>query len=111
MSFSDIELLRHIHEELVFIDAAIGNKSKVEVIGDPILSRAIVRSLEIIGEPAKKVSQEFKSRYSTIEWKKISGTRDRLIHEYFGVDYDIVWDILENKLPGLRLNVSEILSL
>jgi len=84
--------------------------AKDEIINNPVLSRAIIRSLEIIGEAAKKTDAEFKAIYTHIEWKKIAGTRDKLIHEYFGVDYDIVWDIIENKLPALKEYVDEILS-
>ncbi len=66
-----------------------------------MLCRAVVRSIEIIGEASKKIDDEFKSTHNHIEWKKIAGTRDKLIHDYFGIDYDIVWDIIENKIPDL----------
>ncbi len=66
-----------------------------------MLCRAVVRSIEIIGEAFKKIDDEFKSTHNHIEWKKIAGTRDKLIHDYFGIDYDIVWDIIENKIPDL----------
>src|SRR5205085_2522381 len=110
MSFSDIELLKHIDDELTFISTAIVGKQKDEVIYDPVLSRALVRSLEIIGEAAKKISSAYKSNHTMIDWKKIAGTRDKLIHHYFGIDYDIVWDIIENKLPDLKLFISEELN-
>ncbi|WP_317617915.1 DUF86 domain-containing protein [Pedobacter cryoconitis] len=64
-------------------------KNKESVINDPILSRAIVRSLEIIGEASAKVDPEFKTLYPDIEWRKINATRNHLIHVYFGIDYDI----------------------
>lgn len=69
----------------------------------------MVRSLEIIGEASKKVDDEFKLLHPYIEWRKMAGTRDRLIHNYFGVDYDIVWDLIKNKLPELREALTEIL--
>jgi len=108
--FSNIEILRHIKDETDFVLHHTQNKTQGEVLNDPVLCRAIVRSLEIIGEAAKKIDEEFKAEYSNIEWRKIAGTRDRLIHDYFGIDYDIVWDIIENKLPELQFAVYKILN-
>jgi uncharacterized protein with HEPN domain len=68
-----------------------------------------VRSLEIIGEASRKIDTAFKEKHPQIEWRKMAGTRDRLIHDYFGVDNDIVWDIIETKLPQLQKDVSAIL--
>jgi uncharacterized protein with HEPN domain len=66
-----------------------------------VLCRAVVRSIEIIGEASKKIDEEFKATHTHIEWKKMAGARDKLIHDYFGIDYDIVWDIIQNKIPDL----------
>jgi uncharacterized protein with HEPN domain len=68
----------------------------------------VVRNLEIIGEAAKNIPTEIKIKYKNIEWKKIMGLRDILIHEYFGVDLVILWDIIQNKLPSLKKAVSLI---
>jgi uncharacterized protein with HEPN domain len=106
---SDAELLQHIKEESIFILNNTANKQLQDVLQDGILNRAIIRSLEIIGEASKKLSIQFKLNHTKIEWKKMAATRDKLIHDYFGIDYEIVWDIIENKLPNLYKEVSVIL--
>ena len=63
---------------------------------------AVVRNLEIIGEAAKMIPESIRVEYPNIEWKKIAGLRDILAHHYFEVDLDIVWDIVQNKLPELE---------
>jgi len=70
---------------------------------------AVLRNLEIIGEASKRVPSEIKEKYPAVEWRKIAGLRDIVAHEYFGVDLEIVWDVVQNRLPGLRSLVSQIL--
>ncbi len=105
MSISAIEYLRHIREEAQFLEEAVKDKTKEQFLDAPILKRACVRAIEIIGEAAKKVPDDFKSKYSAIEWKKMAGMRDRLIHDYFGVDYHIVFDVARNKAPQLATDM------
>jgi len=66
-------------------------------LDDETLKRAFVRSIEIIGEAVKKIPSDFKQKYSHIEWRTMAGMRDKLIHDYFGIDYEIVWDVVTNK--------------
>jgi len=73
------------------------------------LSRAVVRGLEIIGEASNKPDSDFKTEHPEIEWRKIVNTRHKLIRDYFGIDYDIVWDIVTNKLPDLLGFVERII--
>jgi uncharacterized protein with HEPN domain len=108
MLVSNVELVRHILVETAFIILHTNNKSKEDVINDDVLCRAVVRSLEIIGEASKKLDEEFKSTNNHIEWKKLAGTRDKLIHDYFGIDYDIVWDIMETKIQNLDYFLRQI---
>ncbi len=74
------------------------------------LKRAVVRSLEIIGEASKKVPADFKVIWNAINWKNIAGMRDRLIHDYMGVDYLIVCDVVKNKIPELHDQILKVLN-
>jgi len=68
-----------------------------------------VRNLEIIGEAVKNIPDEVKKGNPDVEWKKIAGLRDILIHVYFGIDVEVVWDIVKNKIPKLKEKIEEIL--
>lgn len=80
-----------------------------EFLEDEMRIDAVVRNLEIIGEAAGKIPPETRSKCSHIPWKRIVGLRNILIHEYFGIDMDIVWDIIENYLPDLEVETKRIL--
>ena len=71
-------------------------------------TNAVVRSLEIIGEAAKKIPDEIKEKYGNIPWKNIAGMRDKLIHEYFGVDEEIVWKVAREEIPALKSSVQKL---
>lgn len=75
--------------------------TKDDFLRDETLKRAVVRSLEIIGEATKKIPADFKIKWDSIKWKNMAGMRDRLIHDYMGVNYSIVWDVIKNKIPEL----------
>jgi uncharacterized protein with HEPN domain len=105
MSPSTREILHHILAETQYLIGASTEVRKEEFLADETLRRAFVRSLEIMGEAAKKIPPDVRGRYPAIEWRTISAMRDRLIHDYFGVDYDIVWDVVTVKVPLLRAQV------
>ena len=104
------EFLKHIRDECSYIISVTGNDvSKSDFLKDETLKRAVVRSLEIIGEATKKIPGDFKYKYKSIEWKHMAGMRDRLIHDYLGVDHSIVWDVTQNKIPELYKEITEVL--
>lgn len=110
MSPSNYELLNHILDEINFILESTSGKDYDSAINDPVLSRAIIRSLEIIGEASNKIDPDFRASNPHVEWRKITNTRHRLIHDYFGVDYEIVWNIIVEKLPELKVDIQQLMN-
>ena len=105
---SPIEYLNHILDEIAYL---IDQQERLDwetYIRDETLKRAFVRSIEIIGEASKKIPQDIKNQYPHIEWKAITGMRDKLVHDYFGVDHELVWDVVKHKIPTLHKQISEI---
>jgi uncharacterized protein with HEPN domain len=102
--------LEHILEEITFMLEKTDGLSFQEFVKDEVLKRACSRSLEIIGEAVKNLSGDFKRRHKDVEWKKISGLRDKIIHVYFGVNWDILWDVIKNRLPTLKVKIENMLS-
>ncbi len=78
-------------------------------INDRRTQDAIIRNIEIIGEAVKNISESLKEKYVNVEWKEIAKTRDKIIHSYFGIDLDIIWDIINVDIPKLKAQVKEII--
>jgi len=102
MSFEPRDYLRHILLGADYLVAQSASVSFEEFATNDTLWRAFVRSLEIIGEAAKNVPDDFRAQHSAVEGRAIAGMRDRLIHDYFGVDYELVWDVVHKRIPELQ---------
>ena len=100
--------LEHILESIKDIDSFAKNISKQDLRTNKEKLNAIVRSIEIIGEATKNISDSFKEKHAQIPWRKITGTRDKMIHHYFGVDLDNVWEIIKEDLPKLKKQILEL---
>lgn len=101
--------LNHILDAINSIHKFTSGMDKKAFIEDEIVISAVIRMLEIIGEAVKNISKELRQKYLDIPWKKITGTRDNLIHEYFNVDLDLVWKTISINLPELKEKVNEII--
>jgi len=101
--------LNHIIKSIDLINQYSSKMSKHDFFMEQEKQDAIVRRLEIIGEATKNLSEHFRKRYSDVPWKDMAGMRDRLIHEYFGVNLKVVWKTIKERLPEVQPLIEEIL--
>ncbi|MBI4268315.1 DUF86 domain-containing protein [Candidatus Uhrbacteria bacterium] len=94
--------INHIIESIALIERYVGSATKSEYLKNTEMQDAVMRRIEIIGEATKCLVEEFKSEHSEIPWRNIAGMRDKLIHEYFGVDLELVWEVVKKDLPELK---------
>lgn len=105
----DIHSLQDIEEAASRIATYTAGMSYATFLEDPKTQDAVIRNLEIIGEATKNLSPEFRERYSTVPWQEMARLRDRLIHHYFGINLDIVWQIISSELPDVALDTAAII--
>jgi len=110
MSRDEIMYLQDIAESCEKVLRFTADLTLSELIQDEKTYDAVVRNLEIIGEAAKHISQDIRKQLQGIEWRKIARMRDMLAHAYFGIDNDILWDVVQNKVPQLRRSISAFLN-
>jgi len=102
--------LLHILDETAYIlDRSTGLTVNV-FLTDETLKRAFVRSIEIIGEAVKNLPDDYRAANPQIEWRKMAATRDRLIHGYFSIDFELIWDIVQTKIPDLDSEIRKLLA-
>ncbi|MBS3118571.1 DUF86 domain-containing protein [Candidatus Woesearchaeota archaeon] len=101
--------LEHILESIEKIESYTAGVSEKKFKSSDQIQDAVIRNLEVIGEAAKNVPADFRGKFPEIRWKEISGMRDILIHQYFGVDLDIIWKIISDDLPKLEKAIKSIL--
>lgn len=101
--------LKDILEAMGSIEKFVEDMSFEEFRGDDKTVSAVLRKFEIIGEATKKISPEIRKEHPEIPWKKMAGMKDRLIHFYFGVDYNLVWETIKKKIPEVKPLIRKIL--
>lgn len=111
MSRSVIEYFEHIRDELDYLERNSASLDFATFEADETLKRAFSRSLEIIGEASKSVPDDLRILYPEIEWRAMAGMRDKLIHHYFGIDYELLWDIIENGIGELNFQIKRIIEI
>jgi uncharacterized protein with HEPN domain len=106
-----VDLLRHILVECDYIISAVAPETTwAQLMADETLKRAVVRSLEVIGEATKKIPADVKLKWSEISWKNMAGMRDRLVHDYMGINYRIVWDVVRNIIPEVQSQIAGVIA-
>jgi uncharacterized protein with HEPN domain len=96
-------------DEIDFLEESCEDIGFEDLMDSREKQRAWLRSLEVIGEATKNITTEFKERHPCIESRKVAGLRDKLIHHYFGVKWEIVWDVVKNEIPDIKLKARKML--
>lgn len=110
MKKNPIIYLKHIWVCIKKIKEYTSGLNEKEFLQNPMIQDAVIRNFEIIGEATKKLGDDFRIKHSEIEWKKIAGMRDKLIHDYIGVDLWSVWAVVEDIIPDLEKRISHIIN-
>jgi uncharacterized protein with HEPN domain len=105
-----IDYVQDILESIKDIESFIKGHNFESFSSDKKTINAVTRSIEVIGEASKKIPTQIKEGYPAIPWKKMAGMRDKLIHEYFGIDLEILWKVSIEELPPLESHFKQILS-
>ena len=106
----DRNYLEDIQEAMERIASYTSGLSFDDFMKDTKTQDAVIRNLEIIGEATKRISEAVRKTHDDMPWKEMAGTRDKVIHDYFGINYDIVWRVATGELPKLSAEIQRILS-
>jgi uncharacterized protein with HEPN domain len=106
----DKERLWHVLKAIESIEGFCKEVDEFAFQNNYMLQLAVVKLLEVIGEASAKISRELKEEFAQIEWPLIVGSRNVLVHQYFAINYDIIWEAVENDLPKLKKDITKILS-
>ena len=110
MKKDPLVFVKHIRDAILDIEDFTGGFLKENFLDDKKTQASVVRELKIIGEAARNIPVEFKNKYPKVNWKGMVGARDVIVHEYFGLNLERIWNIIQDDLPVLKSQVMEILN-
>src|SRR3989344_4611910 len=102
--------IKHIRDAIGEVGEFLSGVTEENFLNDAKTQKAVVRDLEIMGESVKNLSMEFRARYPQVDWEGVAGFRDVVVHDYFELDWKIVWEVVEKNLPVLKAQISKILA-
>jgi uncharacterized protein with HEPN domain len=105
----DRVLITHIISEIKFLRKITADRKYEDLLSDEYFSHAVIRAIEVIGEASKNLSPRLKEEHPDIAWREIAGMRDKVIHRYFEINWQIVWSVISDDLPGLEPEFSHLL--
>lgn len=106
----DRERLRHIISAIDRIERYVSGKTYEDLVTDDMMYYAVVKNIEIIGEAANMLTPDFISSHAETPWKMVRGMRNYIVHEYFQIDDEVVWDVVTNNLPELREQITHYIN-
>ncbi len=101
--------LGHILESMYLVEGYLKGVTEERFLKDSALQDAVIRLIEIMGEAVKNIPEDEKALHAHIPWRKIAGMRDKIIHEYFGIDLKLVWNVTQKDLPPLKKEIQKLL--
>lgn len=109
MPRDDLRYVAHMVDAAQRIEQFLSGKTRQKYDADEVLRLAVVHLIQVIGEAARLLSADFQQQHSQLPWRQIIGMRNRIVHDYLNVDYDIAWEVAHRDLPSLHRSLSALL--